>query len=311
MSLSTLNNTSKKSFHAVKAIIYRSDKKLLLQKRDNNPEIPYPLHWNLFGGEVEVGENFHEALRRELIEEIEYSPKQIESEIFQSKWKSIDLHYFPIFISKEEENIKFKLNEGIEYNWFGIDELVHLDIVPAIYENLFKISNYLSKKFRDFNKKYENLIEKNIINQLNIVKKNERVYYSKNNIFNVSKKHLYFFLFLSQIRNIKVSRICLHKDDDSNLHEMYMFHSCPSSVGPLKQNKESISYHIIDGLLEISNKDKNKKVILGSETFENETLSKSYRLKPNEFRIVESKSDYCIFLEVNNGPFKDDDTIWK
>ena len=188
---------------------------------------------------------------------------------------------------------------------------MHLDIVPAIYENLFKISNYLSKKFRDFNKKYENLIEKNIINQLNIVKKNERVYYSKNNIFNVSKKHLYFFLFLSQIRNIKVSRICLHKDDDSNLHEMYMFHSCPSSVGPLKQNKESISYHIIDGLLEISNKDKNKKVILGSETFENETLSKSYRLKPNEFRIVESKSDYCIFLEVNNGPFKDNDTIWE
>jgi hypothetical protein len=90
-----------------------------------------------------------------------------------------------------------------------------------------------------------------------------------------------------------------------------MFHSCPSSVGPLKQNKESISYHIIDGLLEISTKDKNKKVILGSETFENETLSKSYRLKPNEFRIVESKSDYCIFLEVNNGPFKDNDTIWK
>jgi 8-oxo-dGTP diphosphatase len=300
MNLFTLNNTSKKSFHAVKAIIYRSDKKLLLQKRDDNPEIPYPLHWNLFGGEVEVGENFNEALRRELIEEIEYSPKLIESEIFQSKWKSIDLHYFPIFISKEDENIEFKLNEGIEYNWFSIDELVHLDIVPAIYENLFKISNYLSKKFKDFNKEYEN-----------IVKKNERVYYSKNNIFNISKKHLYFFLFLSQIRNIKVSRICLHKDDDSNLHEMYMFHSCPSSVGPLKQNKESISYHIIDGLLEISTQDENKKIILGSDSFENEALSKSYRLKPNEFRIVESKSDYCIFLEVNNGPFKDNDTIWK
>ena len=31
----------------------------------------------------------------------------------------------------------------------------------------------------------------------------------------------------------------------------------------------------------------------------------------NEFRMVESKSEYCIFLEVNNGPFKDSDTIWK
>lgn len=311
MNLSTLNNDSQQSFHAVKAIIYRSDNKLLLQKRDNKTEIPYPLHWNLFGGEVEIGENLVDALRRELIEEIEYSPKFIESEVFQSKWKSINLHYFPIFIDKEDENIKFKLHEGLEYKWFSIDELIYLDIVPAIYENLFKISNYLSTKFKDFNKKNENLIEKNIIKHLNILKKNERVYYSKNDNLSISKKDLFFFLYLSQIRNIEVSRICLHKDDDSNLHEMYMFHSRPYSVGPLKQNKESISYHIVDGLLEISTNSQDKKIILGSELFENETLSRSYRLRPNEFRMVESKSDYCIFLEVNNGPFKDSDTIWK
>jgi len=189
--------------------------------------------------------------------------------------------------------------------------LIYLDIVPAIYENLFKISNYLSTKFKDFNKKNENLIEKNIIKHLNILKKNERVYYSKNDNLSISKKDLFFFLYLSQIRNIEVSRICLHKDDGSNLHEMYMFHSRPYSVGPLKQNKESISYHIVDGLLEISTNSQDKKIILGSELFENETLSRSYRLRPNEFRMVESKSDYCIFLEVNNGPFKDSDTIWK
>ena len=46
-------------------------------------------------------------------------------------------------------------------------------------------------------------------------------------------------------------------------------------------------------------------------SIENETLSKSYRLRPDEFRLVKSISDYCIFLEVNNGPFEDKDTIWK
>ena len=311
MNLSTSNKNTKNSFHAVKALIYRSDNKLLLQKRDDNPEIPYPLHWNLFGGEVEIGEDLKDALQRELIEEIGYTPKLIEKEIFQSKWKSIDLHFFPIFMDKQEENIEFKLNEGIEYKWFSIDELVDLDIVPAIYENLLKISKYFSSKFKDFKVKYENLIEKKIIKHLNIYKKNNRVYYSKNDNFNITKKDLYFFLFLSQLRNIEVSRICLHKNDGSYLHEMYMFHSCPYSVGPLKQNKETISYHIIEGLLEISTNNKDKKVILGSEQFENEKLSKSYRLKPNEFRLVESKSDYCIFLEVNNGPFKDSDTIWE
>ena len=137
MNLSTLSNNRKQSYHAVKAIIYRSDNKLLLQKRDNNPKISYPLHWNLFGGEVEIGENLIDALYRELKEEIEYVPKSIEKEIFQSKWKSFNLHYFPVFIDKEDENIKFKLNEGIEYKWFSIDELIYLDTVPAIYENLF------------------------------------------------------------------------------------------------------------------------------------------------------------------------------
>ena len=62
----------------------------------------------------------------------------------------------------------------------------------------------------------------------------------------------YCFLFLSMIRKIPVSRICLHNNDASLLHEMYMFHSCPSEVGPLKQfTFDSISYHIINGSLEI------------------------------------------------------------
>ena len=111
----------------------------------------------------------------------------------------------------------------------------------------------------------------------------------------IFQKRSLFFLYLSQLRNIDVSRICLHSNDKSNLHEMYMFHSHPLSVGPLKQNKETISYHIIDGLLEISTKDNTNKIILGSELFENETLSKSYRLRPDEFRLVKSISDYCIF----------------
>ena len=64
-----------------------------------------------FGGEVEVGENFHEALRRELIEEIEYSPKLIESEIFSKCWKSIDLHYFPIFVDKDTKILNLNLTK--------------------------------------------------------------------------------------------------------------------------------------------------------------------------------------------------------
>lgn len=42
----------------------------LLQHRDDKPGIWYPGHWGLFGGTLEPGESFEEALRRELLEEL-------------------------------------------------------------------------------------------------------------------------------------------------------------------------------------------------------------------------------------------------
>jgi 8-oxo-dGTP diphosphatase len=43
-----------------------------MQLRDDIPGIVYPGHWGFFGGHLEPGENPEQALRRELVEEIEY-----------------------------------------------------------------------------------------------------------------------------------------------------------------------------------------------------------------------------------------------
>ncbi|MBC8412881.1 MAG: NUDIX domain-containing protein [Nitrospira sp.] len=43
---------------------------LLIYKRDNNPDIPYPGHWDLIGGHLEEGETPEQALVREVMEEI-------------------------------------------------------------------------------------------------------------------------------------------------------------------------------------------------------------------------------------------------
>jgi 8-oxo-dGTP diphosphatase len=55
----------------VSAMLYAADGRLLLQQRDDNPAIPYPGHWTLFGGSVEPGEPPCYAVRRELMEELE------------------------------------------------------------------------------------------------------------------------------------------------------------------------------------------------------------------------------------------------
>jgi 8-oxo-dGTP diphosphatase len=49
----------------------------LMQLRDNIPGIVYPGHWGFFGGHLEPGEAPEQALRRELVEEIEYEAGEL------------------------------------------------------------------------------------------------------------------------------------------------------------------------------------------------------------------------------------------
>jgi len=60
----------------IAAIIFENDKgEILLYLRDNKPGIPFPMHWDLFGGHIEEGETPEEALVREVKEEINYDLK--------------------------------------------------------------------------------------------------------------------------------------------------------------------------------------------------------------------------------------------
>jgi 8-oxo-dGTP diphosphatase len=52
------------------ALLFDRDGKLLIYLRDDKPTIPFPNHWDLFGGHVEAGETPEQALCRELQEEI-------------------------------------------------------------------------------------------------------------------------------------------------------------------------------------------------------------------------------------------------
>ena len=123
---------------------------------------------------------------------------------------------------------------------------------------------------------------KKILNRLGLRKKNNRVYYPKH-IY--SKFSLRDILALKKItpKDTKLIRICLHKNDNEKIQEMIILHKIPQSIGPLKQKKESISYHVINGELQIDLLKKNKTV--------NFKLKKnnSLRIPCNLFRKVISK----------------------
>jgi len=51
-------------------MLFDRNRRLLIYLRDDKPEIPFPNHWDFFGGHVEAGESPEQALVRELKEEL-------------------------------------------------------------------------------------------------------------------------------------------------------------------------------------------------------------------------------------------------
>ena len=54
----------------VSAILWTNDGRVLLQQRDDKPDLRYAGCWTLFGGSVEDGEDPDAAIFRELVEEL-------------------------------------------------------------------------------------------------------------------------------------------------------------------------------------------------------------------------------------------------
>lgn len=61
----------------VGAILWTDDGRVLLQQRDDRPDLRYPGYWTLFGGQVEAGETPDEAIARELLEELELADQPL------------------------------------------------------------------------------------------------------------------------------------------------------------------------------------------------------------------------------------------
>lgn len=55
----------------VGVILLDTQGRVLLQQRDDKPDLRYAGYWTFFGGAVEEGETPDEAIKRELIEELE------------------------------------------------------------------------------------------------------------------------------------------------------------------------------------------------------------------------------------------------
>lgn len=112
----------------VKAIIYDGAGRILLQHRDNIPNIIEPNCWGFFGGGVEDGEDLLEALERELREELSCDVGKIEEELFrwaQSNTGFLHVCFAVRFTAANEDLI---LKEGQALAWYTASELMDLNL---------------------------------------------------------------------------------------------------------------------------------------------------------------------------------------
>lgn len=121
-----LNNINvKRSNTVAKVIIYNSKGEILLQLRDNNSNIKFPLHWNLIGGIVEEKEIPKETILRELNEELGIEVKNID--FFRTE-KNKNVKQYIYVLNIDLDINKIKLNEGLSLKWFRALEIDGLKI---------------------------------------------------------------------------------------------------------------------------------------------------------------------------------------
>jgi len=114
-------------------IILENDKgKFLFQLRDNNPRIPNPNKWSLFGGGIKRGESPKQAVIREVKEELGFKLDKSKLKILFKK-ESKKNRRFVFYYKLQNEQKYFRLKEGQKYGFLSLSEIIFKkNVVPSL-----------------------------------------------------------------------------------------------------------------------------------------------------------------------------------
>jgi len=106
-------------------------------------------------------------------------------------------------------------------------------------------------------------------------------------------------------------RVCCHLEIQDKLHEMLIVHAKGIYVRPHEHKEKSESFHIIQGELYVIIFHRDGSI---SEAIKMNEFSSGevfyYRLSESYFHTVIPISDYVVFHETTNGPFRREDMIF-
>lgn len=144
----------------VSGLVYSSDNKLLMGKKDPSKGGVYKEAWHIPGGGVEDGEDKLVTLRREIFEETNIviadaevvlvddlgrgSSEKILKDSGEKVWCNMHFYIYSVRLTKSTEQITLKpSDELVELKWFDISELRNMKLTPPSVK-LFIRLGYLS-----------------------------------------------------------------------------------------------------------------------------------------------------------------------
>ncbi len=127
-----VGSREQKIYVSQKAILFDEEKKLLTMRRTKTAP-SRPLHWDLPGGDIEMGEDLKKDIAREIKEETKLKVKNIE--IIDAVGGFNDKKEFWITICYAAQPISKNVKLSYEHNdyrWVTVDEFLKLKISPRI-----------------------------------------------------------------------------------------------------------------------------------------------------------------------------------
>lgn len=127
--------------HSIACIDYRNGK-VFIAKRIMTGDMGG--RWEFPGGKIDDGEDFVQAIKREMMEEFGVEVEvgeHITNSTFIHKERECTLDVFAIKFYEDGIEKPFKLTEHTEYAWENIDKIPQLNFVDsdmAVYEKIYK-----------------------------------------------------------------------------------------------------------------------------------------------------------------------------
>jgi len=140
---------------------------------------------------------------------------------------------------------------------------------------------------------------------------NKEVYYATDRIIKLNKEDIQLFKEKASNNQRKTSRLCTHKNVNDNLHEMFIVFTKGAYVRPHKHPNKSISYHIVEGSADIVVFDEEGNIVDVVQMSDYSSGKKFYhRIFDPYYYTPILRSDFLVFHEITNGPFKESDTVF-